>query len=194
MFFIIDIENIKEARITLSLIFINLLCFTLFNLLLPIHYLLYLVQINYKIFEDLEIWRLFSSMFMHADIMHLFSNMIALLLFGTVIEISVSKKKYCIIYLISGLIGSIASLFLLAPRTISLGASGAIFGLVGAVFAMVALEEDKTLLYLGLAYVGYFIFTSFAPGINYWAHLFGLASGFLFGYLFCRKKKDTSPY
>ena len=189
MFIIIDIDDIKKSRLTLSLIFINSFCFIAFNYLLDVQYFYLLVQYNLAIFDGLEYWRLFTAMFLHADVMHLFSNMIALLLFGTVIEIEYSKVKYLIIYFMSGLLGNVASLFLLPVYTLSLGASGAIFGLVGAAFAMVAQEEDKSLLYLGLIYVGYFIFMSFAPSINLWAHLFGLLGGVLFGFLFSKKRK-----
>lgn len=194
MFIIIDIDDIKKSRLTLSLIFINSFCFIAFNYLLNVQYFYLLVQYNLAIFEGLEYWRLFTAMFLHADVMHLFSNMIALLLFGTVIEMEYSKVKYLIIYFMSGLLGNVVSLFLLPVYTISLGASGAIFGLVGAAFAMIAQEEDKSLLYLGLIYVGYFILMSFAPGINLWAHLFGLLGGVLFGFLFSKKRKYQSRY
>jgi len=192
--FIIDIDNIKEARFTLALIVINSMCYVAFNYLLNVQYFYLLVQYNLAIFEDLEYWRLFSAMFLHADEMHIFSNMIALLIFGTVIEMEYSKMEYIIIYFVSGLIGNVVSLFLLSPYSISLGASGAVFGLVGAAFAMIAKEEDKSLLYLGLIYVGYFIVMSFAPGINLWAHLFGLLGGVMFGFLFNRKYKFRERY
>ncbi len=186
--FVIDADNIKKARLTLALIMVNSVCFLAFNYLLDAQYFYSLVQYNFGVFENAEYWRLFSSMFLHSDEMHIFSNMIALLLFGTVVEMEYSKVEYLIIYFMSGLIGNIVSLFLLPLYSISLGASGAIFGLVGAVFYVVSQEEDKTLFYLGLAYVGYFIVTSFAPGINLWAHLFGLLGGVLFGFLIYKRK------
>ncbi len=191
--FILDADNIKEARITLSLILINVICFISFNYLLYSEYFYLLVQINSNIIENLELWRLFTAMFLHGDEMHIFSNMVALLIFGAVIETSFSKFEYLLIYFISGLFGNFFSLILLPYNSVSLGASGAIFGLVGAAFAMIALEEDKTLIYLGLAYVGYFILMSFRPGINLWAHLFGLLSGFLIGYIIMKNKRKFKP-
>ena len=71
----------------------------------------------------------------------------------------------------------------------SLGASGAVFGLLGAAFVIIALDEDKTLIYLGLLYLAYFLLMSFQPNINLWAHLFGLIGGLGFGYLFSSKKR-----
>ena len=73
----------------------------------------------------------------------------------------------------------------------SLGASGAVFGLLGAAFIIIAMDEDKTLIYLGLMYIGYFLLMSFQPNINLWAHLFGLIGGLGLGYIF-HPKKDIS--
>ena len=75
------------------------------------------------------------------------------------------------------------SLILLPINSLSLGASGCIFGLLGAAFILLA-REDQSLLLLGLLYIGYFLYSSLAPGINLWAHLFGLLGGIGFGFLF----------
>ncbi len=187
--YVLDADSIKQSRITLSLIIINIFCFITFNIILPIQYILTLVQINSNIING-EYWRLFTSMFLHADIMHILSNMIALLLFGAAVENNYSKLEYLIIYFISGLIGNLFSLLLLPLNTISLGASGAIFGLIGAAFILYTVEGEKTLIFLGLFYLAYFIVSSFAPGINLWAHLFGLLGGICFGYIFSRKMKS----
>jgi len=186
---VLDIENLKEARITLTLIFVNVLSFIIFNLALSQEYILLLVQINRKIINEYEIWRLFTSIFLHSDPIHLFSNMIALLMFGATVEInkSISKIQFLLIYFVSGLIGNVFSLLLFPLDTISLGASGAIFGLIGVAFVMIATDYPPLLLF-ALFYIGFFIVTSFTPGINYWAHIFGLLGGLLFGYLFYRRK------
>lgn len=192
---VLDVENLKDAKITLTLVFINFFCFIFFNFAVP-DVLLLLVQINRNILENLEVWRLFTSMFLHGDPMHIFSNMIALLLFGATVETNnnITKMQYLIIYFVSGLIGNIFSLLLLPLDTISLGASGAIFGLIGVAFIIVAMDYQPLLLF-SLFYIGFFIITSFAPGINYWAHLFGLLGGVLFGYLFySRKRKIMYSY
>ncbi len=192
--FILDIENFKKAKITLTLTFINIFCFILFNLFLPAMFFYSLVQINSRIIENAEWWRLITPMFLHADIMHLFSNMIALLLFGTTVEsVYHSKFQYLVIYFVSGLIGNLFSLLLLPMDSMSLGASGAIFGLVGATFVSIT-KEDQSLLFLALIYLGYFIVSSFAPGINLWAHLFGLAGGLLLGYIFYNRIEYERNY
>lgn len=194
MSLILDSNSLRNARITLTLILINIFCFIFFNLVLPEYYILSLVQINYRITENLEIWRLFTPMFLHADVMHLFSNMIALFFFGTAVENVYTKFEYLVVYFVSGLIGNLFSLLLLPPFSLSLGASGAIFGLIGAAFIVIA-REDQSLLFIALLYLAYFIFSSFSPGINIWAHLFGLAGGLLIGYLFdlqYQKTRDNS--
>jgi len=191
--FILEASNIKQARITIFLISINVLLYVLFSF--GFEEIFYsLIQINYKIFNNLEIWRLFTSMFLHADALHLFSNMISLLIFGAYTELNYSKYQFLIIYFISGLTGSIFSMLLLPLNTISLGASGAIFGLIGAAFSILIVRRDTPLIYLGLIYVLYFVISSFAPEVNYFAHIFGLLGGFIIGYLFKRHKKSIDKY
>ena len=191
--FVLDASNFKEARITIFLISINVLLYFFFSL--AFEDLFYqLVQINSNIIVELEIWRIFTSMFLHGDVMHLFSNMIALLLFGTYVELYFSKFEFLLIYFISGLIGNLFSLFLLPFNVISLGASGAIFGLIGATLSLLIVERDTPLIILGLFYVFYFVFSSFSPGINYFAHIFGLLGGLLTGFAFKRKKKSFETY
>jgi len=191
--FVLEASNFKEARITIFLISINVLLYFFFSL--AFEDLFYqLVQINSKIIVELEVWRLFTSMFLHGNAMHLFSNMIALLLFGTYVELNFSKFEFLLIYFISGLIGNMFSLFLLRFDVISLGASGAIFGLIGATLSLLIVERNTPLIMLGLFYVFYFVFSSFSPRINYFAHIFGLLGGFSTGFAFKRKKKSFETY
>ena len=191
--FILDASNFKEARITIFLISINTLLYVFFSFAFEdVFYLL--VQINYKIINDLEIWRLFTSIFLHADILHLFSNMVSLLIFGAYVELSYSRYQFLILYFISGIIGSFFSMLFLPLNVISLGASGAIFGLIGAAFSIMIVERDTPFIFLGLIYIFYFVFSSFSPGINYLAHISGLLGGFIIGYLFKRNKKPAIKY
>jgi len=192
--YVLDAESLKKAKITQALIIINCISFIVFTILLPHEFILQLVQINSKIVRDLEYYRLITSMFLHADIMHIFSNMIALLLFGTAVENNYSKLEYIIIYFISGLLGNLFSLILLPLDVISLGASGAIFGLIGAAFVLFAVDGDRMLIFLGLFYLLFFIVASLATGINLWAHLFGLVGGISFGYIFIPKRKNQDYY
>jgi len=184
--FVLDSNSFKKARFTFTLILLNVVFFFIVYFNNESFYLF--VQINDRILKNSEYWRLLSAIFVHENPLHLFSNMFGLLLFGTFIESSLPKYNYLIIYLFSGLIGNLFSLLLLPSDTISLGASGAIFGLIGTSFIMVAMQEDKSLLILGTIYVILFLLSSFSPGINIYAHFFGLIGGILFGYLFYKKK------
>jgi len=192
--FVLDASNIKKARITIFLISFNTLLYLFFSFgnLEDLFYLL--VQINSKVVYNLELWRLVTSMFLHGDALHLFSNMVSLLIFGSYIELSFSKYKFVLIYFISGFLGSLFTIFLLPLNTISLGASGAIFGLIGAALSILITDRNNPLIILGLIYVGYFVISSFSPGINYFAHIFGLLGGFGTGYLFRRIEPKKQLY
>ncbi|MFX1555700.1 MAG: rhomboid family intramembrane serine protease [Promethearchaeota archaeon] len=184
--FILDSNNFKKARLTFTLIVLNVVFFFVIYFNFEIFYLF--VQINDRILNNFEYWRLLTAIFVHGNPLHLFSNMFGLLLFGTFVESSLPKYKYLIIFFCSGLIGNLFSLLFLPGNIISLGASGAIFGLIGTSFLMVAMQEDKSLLFLGTLYVILFLLSSFSPGINIYAHFFGLIGGILFGYLFYKKR------
>jgi len=111
--FVLDASNIKKARITIFLITFNTLLYLFFSFgnLEDLFYLL--VQINSKVVYNLELWRLITSMFLHGDALHLFSNMVSLLIFGSYIELSFSKVKFVLIYFVSGFLGSLFTVFLL---------------------------------------------------------------------------------
>jgi len=129
-----------------------------------------------------QFYRLLTGMFIHADIIHIMFNMYALYILGTQAESFFGKTKYLIIYIISGLTGSLLSIFL-NGTVASIGASGAIFGLLGA------------LLYFGYnyrVYLGNTLIREIIPimiinlalgfmmnGIDNFAHIGGLVGGFL---------------
>jgi rhomboid protease GluP len=191
--FVLEASNFKKAKITLFLITTNTLLYLLFSFgLEDIFYLL--VQINSKVVYDLELWRLVTSMFLHGDALHLFSNMVSLLIFGSYVELSFSKYKFVLIYFISGFLGSLFTIFFLPLNTISLGASGAIFGLIGAALSMLITDRNNPLIIIGLIYAFYFVISSFSPGINYFAHIFGLLGGFATGYILRRNKRNEQLY
>jgi rhomboid protease GluP len=120
--------------------------------------------------------------------------MFSLLIFGSYIELGFSKLKFVLIYFLSGFLGSLFTVFLLPLNTISLGASGAVFGLIGAALSILITDRNNPLILLGLIYVFYFVISSFSPGINYFAHIFGLLGGFATGYFFRRNKPNEQPY
>lgn len=132
-------------------------------------------------------WQLFTSMFVHFGIPHILFNMFALYYFGRLNESVFSAPKFFAIYFISGLLGSVMTLVLLPPDTLSGGASGAIFGLVGSYVAIArrSAHMGAALLYALLI----FAMSSFLPGVNIFAHLFGLVGGLVLGLLFASQQK-----
>ena len=184
--FVLDSESIRKSKLTIFLIISNILIYLFF---LPFQdYIYYFTQINIAIIQNYEIWRLFTAIFIHGDLTHLFSNMFGLFLFGIFVESSFSKIKFLTIYFVSGIIGNLFSLFLLPLYVISFGASGAIFGLIGASLIIVVRERYTPLIFIGLVYVIYFLISSFLPGTNYFAHIFGLIGGLILGYLFLNER------
>jgi membrane associated rhomboid family serine protease len=127
---------------------------------------------------DGEWWRLITSAFLHYGIIHLGMNMLALWWFGQALEAALGAARYVMLYLVSGLAGSAGAL-LLAPDRFTLGASGAIFGIMGAA---VVLEQQRIYVFGGGA-LGVVIlnlaFTFFIPNISIGGHLGGLAGGAL---------------
>lgn len=133
-----------------------------------------------------EVFRLVSSMFLHAGFMHIFFNMYSLYVIGPKVEDFYGKWKYTFIYLFSGISGGLLSIAM-NDSVVSVGASGAIFGLFGA------------LIYLGYNYRGYIgsivrsqivpiviynLFLGFViSGIDMWAHIGGLIGGLIASYM-----------
>ncbi|MCK4239670.1 MAG: rhomboid family intramembrane serine protease [Candidatus Lokiarchaeota archaeon] len=189
---VIDEESIKKARITLVLITINVMAYFIINVGLGQDYVILLSQINVNVYEG-EVYRLFTAMFLHADLLHLFNNMIFLFLFGIGIESNYRRIEYIVIYFMSGFIGNLFSLFLLPLNVISLGASGCVFGLIGAAI-MSYIRYDKSAVLFGAIYLMFFLFQSIGPEINIWAHLFGGLFGLLFGYLINKNKNIENIY
>jgi len=192
--FVLSTESFRKARITFFLITINIIFFISFNLAIEQNFFLLLVQDNDRIINHFEYWRLISAMFLHGDVLHLFSNMFALLIFGTFSESQFSKIAFIFLYITSGLIGNLFSLILLPLNSISLGASGCIFGLIGAAIVIIIKQKNRTLLIFGGIYVLYFVISSLSPEINFYAHIFGLLGGFLFGFLLKRKERIEEYY
>jgi rhomboid protease GluP len=138
---------------------------------------------------DGEWWRLITSVFMHAGIEHLLANTYALVMIGFFLEPRIGRKKFIFIYLCSGVI---ASIFSMASHqvTVSVGASGAIFGMFGAYFAlltskMVDTKHRKVLLLSIGGYVGFNLLYGLIPGsiVDNAAHLGGLFGGLALGYI-----------
>lgn len=123
-----DVFSKKTPYITYILIFINVLFYVLS--IISNSFYNSMVLNPSKILNG-EYYRLLSCIFMHGGIIHLLCNMYCLYVIGPQVESFFGKIKYIVIYLLSGIIGSLMSLSI--TNSISLGASGAIFGLLGSI-------------------------------------------------------------
>lgn len=136
-----------------------------------------------------EWYRLITSMFLHFNFEHILMNMLSLFIFGKIVESIVGPFKTLGIYLVSGLLGNFISLSF-NLHTVSVGASGAIFGLIGAIFAMMYVSKnfDKKLIgQMLIALLILVVLSLFMSNINIMAHLGGFIGGVLItliGYYF----------
>ena len=149
-------------------------------------------------------WIFLTSLFLHADFSHLFFNMFALFFFGTYLERMIGSRPFTLLFLASGFLGNLGYLFTASnPMIPAIGASGAVYGLIGA---LATLTPSMTIFIYGLLPVpmivaailwGLLDFIGlFAPsGIAHGAHLAGMIAGVSYGfYLRMKIRRYLSHY
>src|SRR4051794_11945717 len=136
--------------------------------------------------QQSQYWRLVTSLFLHIGVLHLMLNGWALYQLGGLFEILLGSGRLLLVYFVSGIAGSIASN--LFTRSLSAGASGAIFGVMGAIIAYLVKRREnltpqaKSLLMQLVLWAGINVFLGFSTqGIDNTAHLGGCAAGFAIG-------------
>jgi membrane associated rhomboid family serine protease len=127
--------------------------------------------------RDGELWRLVTSGFLHGGLFHLLANMLALYILGQMIEPALGRVRFGLVYLVSLLCGSFGAL-LLSPDSLTVGASGAVFGLLGAA-AVIARSRGISLMESGLGlWIGINLLITFTiPRISVGGHLGGIIGG-----------------
>jgi membrane associated rhomboid family serine protease len=133
-----------------------------------------------------EWWRVVTAMFLHGSIFHLMFNMLALYWLGTIIEQALGTPRFLLVYFVSGLAGSAGALWLSPLGIDTVGASGGIFGLIGA---LLVLEYLATGSLMGQAMVLILVnlaLTFAVPGISIGGHVGGLAGGIAATYALMR--------
>lgn len=150
------------------------------------------------IVENGEVYRLFTSMFLHFDISHLINNMLVLFVLGSRLERTVGRIRFLAVYLLGGLAGNMISLALELKQgdySVSAGASGAVFAVMGAMIYVVIRNkgwlEDLSVrqIIIMAAFSLYFGFAS--SGVDNAAHLGGLFSGCLLAVILYHPRKNT---
>ncbi len=146
-----------------------------------------------------EWWRLITALFVHFGMIHLLFNMLALAAFGSLSERLLGITSFVFIYFVSGIAGNLVSITL-RPSVDSAGASGAIFGILGALlavywrnkralhFAMVRSEGTWVFMFASLALLNGFL----NRGVDNAAHLGGLLTGLLLGFTLFRARRDPA--
>ncbi len=148
-------------------------------------------QVNILIQQQGQVWRIFTAMFLHFSILHIALNMLSLFFIGTAIEVFFGKWRYLVIYLGSGILGGVFTYFLSpSSGTVNAGASGAIFGVFGAlgVFYFVNRRNmgafGRGAITNWLFWLGLNLFFGFSvANIGIWDHIAGLVAGMLIALL-----------
>ena len=141
-------------------------------------------------------WRLVTNIFLHGGFLHVFANTFGLIFAGLFLEPRMGRGRFAAVYLTTGVIASLTSLWW-HDATVSIGASGAIFGLYGALLALIltkAYPKDfgKAFLPAILIFVGYNLLMGLKGSTDNAAHLGGLVSGFAIGLLLSQRLKGEA--
>ena len=199
-------SRVPRADVTRALVAINVLVFALLAVVsrnltqIPSDLLIRLGGNFAPLVQQGETWRFFTALFLHGGLLHVGLNMLALHQAGQVVERLFGRAGFLSIYLIAGLLGNAASLWW-KPGPVSVGASGAIFGVYGALLAYllrqrgsVPVEVFREMRSGTLGFIGYSLFAGFSiPGIDNAAHLGGLVGGMLLGAAFAEPVVSQRP-
>ena len=196
-----------EAVCTVALIVINVAVFLILSAMGDTEDAVFMMNHGgmYEplIVQEHEYYRLFTSMFLHFGMSHLLNNMVLLGALGWNLELETGKIKFLIIYLVSGLGGNLLSLYYdqslpLGERAVSAGASGAIFGLMGALLYVVIANRGRLgrlsgrgMLFM-IALSLYYGLTS--TGVDNWAHIGGLVCRFILSVILYRPGRTYGSY
>ena len=142
-----------------------------------------------------EVWRLFTSLFVHANIAHIAGNMLFLFIYGLRAQEMFDLKEYMAIYFLAGLAGNVLTMFtdlmtlgVLGGFAVSVGASGAIFGVLGAVMIYARRSIGQSIV-SALMYAFFLFVINIGPNVNFLAHLGGLVVGLALGYVLAATRK-----
>ena len=199
-------SRVERAAVTRGLVIANALVFLLLALVslrplqIPSELLIRSGGNFAPLVQQGEVWRCFTAIFLHGGLLHVGLNMLALHQAGQIVERLFGRAGFIVIYVAAGLLGSLASLWW-KPGPVSVGASGAIFGVYGALLAYllrqrgsVPVEVFREMRSGTLGFIGYSLFAGFSlPGIDNAAHIGGLVGGLLLGAAFAEPVVAPRP-
>lgn len=199
-------EELKKVPLTAALIFVNFVVFLIVEFGGGTQDTMHMLECGAAytpmILEQGQVYRIFTSMFLHFGIEHLVNNMLVLFVLGQRLEPVLGKVKFLLIYLLGGIGGNILSLYMDLKHldyAVSAGASGAVFAVMGAMIYVLIRSRGKVedlsarQILIMAAFSLYFGFTS--SGVDNAAHVGGMLSGFLTAVLLFhpRKIRKTEP-
>ncbi len=187
--FFTGIKNLPRA--TTALILINILVYIICTFTGTLLY--NKGGVGIKLIDGTGEWyRIFSSMFLHADITHIFSNMVLLYFLGEIVEREIKPVRFLIIYFLSGIGGCIATFIseiLTGEYVVIIGASGAVFGIMGGLLALVLFKKiNRKTMHLSrvLLVIVFSVYEGFTQvNVANYAHIGGVLTGFVAGVVFC---------
>lgn len=152
------------------------------------------------VIEGRQYWRLVTSVFLHANLSHIGSNLLVQILMGNAVERNIGSVRYVILYLLAGIGGNIVSVaydYARGFNTYSVGASGAVFGVMGTLIILIIkgrkkLRRGSSLLVRALFAVFYAVYSGFQnPYTDNAAHIGGLVTGLVLGALLTAGMNDA---
>ena len=200
-----------NLSVTLTLILINVVAFILFMILISLNITVldYIALKPANILQGKYLWTFITSMFMHGGLFHIFANMFSLLFIGSLVEKILGAKRYIYFYLIAGLLAGLffvfSSLIFQADfNTFAVGASGAVFGLVGLLMLLtpnlpvyimfIPIPIKMKYAAPGILIVLWLISIAGDVPIGNTAHLGGLVAGLVYGLYLKNKYKRKTRY
>ncbi|GEO78265.1 rhomboid family intramembrane serine protease [Companilactobacillus mindensis] len=184
------INRQSKAYVTWSLLAVTIGVFLVETLIGGSQNINVLVRLGAKTNELIQMgqwWRLITPIFLHIGIFHIFMNVFTLLYVGQILEPMIGHWRFFIIYIVSGIMGNLASFAFGASSVISAGASTSLFGMFAAFLALALIyRENRFLTELGKSFLGLIVINLIMDltmtGIDIWGHLGGAVGGLLLGY------------
>jgi hypothetical protein len=184
---------LKKEKFKFYAIWLSLICIVVYILQLVIPGFTEFFLLTPVALSRLQIWRFLTSIFLHGSPVHLLYNLFALALFGSILEKFIRGKRFLIVFFVSGIIANLISVNF---YTSSLGASGAIYGILGALAVIKPLMMVWAFGFPMPMFLAAILWTAgsvlgvFMPGnIGHIAHLSGILFGFILGWLYKKPKK-----
>ncbi|EOP61976.1 DUF1751 domain-containing protein [Bacillus cereus] len=181
---------IPSTRTLLQPVILSLLLIQLVMIILSDFSLFHMAAYNEYIAKG-EWWRVITSLFVHVDLQHFLSNSICLFVLGSSIEKQLGHFSFIIIFFLSGIIGNISSYIIMPLDYIHAGASGGIFGLLGAqlflLYSRYRSSNPKEIAIFSVMILLLLLFTFFNPSANPISHLTGLIIGGVLAPLLTKK-------